>query len=150
LAIVPFLALTALAACGAGSQPAAEPPCVVSQEKMASVLDRDEVLAAPQKNGLDCIYASDGQPLILVSVRTPEQFAAERARFEDKGIKVPELVPATGFDQEATIDPRYNSLNVEAGRRIVSIEIVGVEPTDAAEQVELEKEIARAALEALR
>ena len=54
-----------------------------------------------------------------------------------------------GFDGEANIDPRYNSLNVTSGERIVSIEIVGTEPSDPDAQIELEKEIARAALEEL-
>ena len=116
---------------------------------MASILDRKSVLAAAQKNGLDCIYAADGQALILLSVRTPEQFASERARFEDNGIVLPDLVAITGFEQEANVDPRYNSLNVDVSGRIVSIQVVGSEPTDPAEQLELEQRIARAAVDAL-
>jgi hypothetical protein len=138
-----------LGACGGGSPEAAEPPCVVDVETMASILDRDEVIAAPQDNGLDCVYASEGLPVATVSVRTPEQFEAERARFEDMGAILPELVAETGFKGEATVDPRYNSLNVEAAGSIVSVEVVDLEPRDEAGQLELEKSIARAAVDAL-
>jgi hypothetical protein len=113
---------------------------------MAEILDRDHVSAVPQDDGR-CIYASDGQALLSVSVRTREQFDAERDRFENGGVKLPELVPVEDFEDEANVDPRYNSLNVTAGERIVSVEIVGTEPSDPEEQLELEKDVARAALE---
>jgi hypothetical protein len=145
-AIVLAAAMVGLAACGGGDSKKATLPCVVTEDEMASILDKNEVLAAPQKNGLDCIYASEGNPLIRLSVRTRKQFQAERDRFESGGIKLPPLDPLEGFDGEANVDPRYNSLNVTAGERIVSVEVVGVEPSDPAEQVELEKRIAQAAI----
>ena len=109
---------------------------------MAEILDRDHVSAVPQDDGR-CIYASDGQALLSVSMRTREQFDAERDRFENGGVKLPELVPVEGFEEEANVDPRYNSLNVTAGERIISVEIVGTEPSDPEEQLELEKDVAR-------
>jgi hypothetical protein len=45
---------------------------------MAEILDRDDVAAVPQQDDARCIYASDGQALVSVSVRTREQFDAER------------------------------------------------------------------------
>lgn len=113
---------------------------------MAEILDRDHISAVPQDDAL-CIYASDGQALVSVSVRTREQFDAERDRFENGGVKLPELVPVEGFEEEANVDPRYNSLNVMAAGRIVSVEIVGTEPSAPEEQLKLEKDVARAALE---
>ena len=119
------------------------------EDELASILERDDVFAAPQKDGVSCIYGADGQPLVSLAVRTPEQFQAERDRFEDNGFLLPELVAVDGFDDEANIDPRYNSLNVTSAGRIVSVEIVGLEPSDPAEQIEVEREVARAALEQL-
>ena len=146
----PVFLVVALAGCGGGESDASgQPPCVVPENELASILDRDDVFAAPQKDGVSCIYGSEGQPLVSVSVRTPRQFQAERDRFEDAGVHLPKLVDVDGFDGEANIDPRYNSLNVTSGERIVSIEIVGTEPSDPDAQIELEKEIARAALEEL-
>src|SRR4029079_3130561 len=81
----------------------------------ADILDRDDVAAVPQQDDARCIYASDGQALVSVSVRTRAQFDAERDRFESNGFKLPELVPVEGFGNEANVDPRYNSLNVTAG-----------------------------------
>ena len=112
-------------ACG-GESERGTLPCVVGTGEMSSILDKDDVIAAPQKNRLDCIYASQGKALIRLSVRTREQ-----------------------FDAEANVDPRYNSLNVTSGPRIVSVEVVGSEPSDADAQLDLEKEIARAALDAV-
>ncbi len=114
---------------------------------MAEILDREDVAAVPQQDHARCIYASDGQALLSVSVRTREQFDAARDRFENGGVKLPELIPVEGFQDEANVDPRYNSLNVVAGERIISVEIVGTEPSDPEEQLELEKDVARAALE---
>ena len=113
---------------------------------MAEILDRDHVSAVPQDDGR-CIYASDGQALLSVSVRTREQFDVERDHFENGGVKLPELVLVEGFEDEANVDPRYNSLNVTAGERIISVEIVGTEPSAPEEQLQLEKDVARAALE---
>ena len=42
---------------------------------------------------------------------------------------LPALVPVEGFENEANVDPRYNSLNVTAGERIIGVEIVGTEPS---------------------
>jgi hypothetical protein len=146
----PVFVASALAGCGGGETDAsAQPPCLVSEDELASILDKDDVFAAPQKDGVRCIYGSEGQALVSISVQTPEQFQAERDRFEDNGIKLPELVAVNGFDGEATIDPRYNSLNVTSGGRIVSIAIVGTEPSDPDAQIAVEGEIARAALEHL-
>jgi hypothetical protein len=116
---------------------------------MSSILERDDVIAAPQKNRLDCIYASEGKALIRLSVRTREQFEAARDRFENSGFKLPPLQPVQGFDTEANVDPRYNSINVTSGTRIVSVEVVGPQPSDAGDQLDLEKRIARAALDAI-
>ena len=137
-----------LAACG-GESDRTTAPCVVDEEKMSSILDNDDVFSAPQENSVDCIYATTGNPLIRLSVRTPEQFRAERDKFERKGIKLPALRPVGGFDGQANVDPRYNSLNVTAGDRIISVEIVAAEPSDPTAQLDLEKRIAQAALEAL-
>ena len=143
--IIPVLVLLALPSCGGSDEEVAQRPCVVPESEMAEILDRDHVAAVPQDDGR-CIYASDGQALVSVSVRTREQFDAERDRFESGGVKLPELVTVEGFGNEANVDPRYNSLNVVAGERIVSVEIVGTEPSDPEEQLELEKDVARAAL----
>jgi hypothetical protein len=146
----PVIVASALAGCGGGETDAgAKPPCVVPEDELASILDRDDVFAAPQNNGVRCIYGSDGEALVSVSVQTPEQFQAERDRFEDNGVDLPKLVAVEGFDGEANIDPRHNSLNVTSGGRIVSVEIVGAELSDPDAQIELEREIARAALEHL-
>jgi hypothetical protein len=85
----------------------------------------------------------------MLGVRTPEQFEAERAQFEDRGVLLPPLEPADGFDGKATVDQRYNSLNVSAGDAVVSVQMVGTEPADPAEQVALETRIAQAAVEQL-
>jgi hypothetical protein len=149
-ALGPVLVASALAGCGGGENDAsAEPPCVVPEDELATILDRDDVFAAAQKDGVSCIYGADGQPLVSLSVRTPEQFQAERDRFEDNGFLLPELVAVDGFEGEANIDPRYNSLNVTSGGRIVSVEIVSAERSDPTAQIDLEREIARAALEHL-
>jgi hypothetical protein len=150
LVIIPVIALLALPGCrdsDSGEEAAStRVPCVVPENEMAEILDRDHVSAVPQDDGR-CTYASDGQALLSVSVRTREQFDADRDRFENGGVKLPELVPVEGFEDEANVDPRYNSLNVTAGERIISVEIVGTEPSDPEEQLELEKDVARAALE---
>jgi hypothetical protein len=135
-------------ACG-GESERGTPPCVVGTGEMSSILERDDVIAAPQKNRLDCIYASEGKALIRLSVRTREQFEAARDRFENSGFKLPPLQPVQGFDTEANVDPRYNSINVTSGTRIVSVEVVGPQPSDAGDQLDLEKRIARAALDAI-
>jgi len=148
--IISVIALLALPSCrdsDSGEEaPSAQLPCIVPEGEMAEILNRDHVSAVPQDHGR-CIYASDGQALVSVSVRTREQFDAERDRFESSGVKLPELVTVEGFGNEANVDPRYNSLNVVAGERIVSVEIVGTEPSAPVKQLELEKDVARAALE---
>jgi len=139
-----------LAGCGGGSDEASTSrPCVVAEDDMANMLEADDVIAAPQKNGYQCVYASRGKPIVALSVRAPEQFEAERAKFADNGILLPELTPVEGFDGQANIDPRYNSLNVSAEDVVVSVEVVGTAPAGMDEQVELETRIARAALENL-
>jgi hypothetical protein len=153
LVIIPVIALIAPPGCrdsdSGEAAPSAPLPCVVSEADMAQILGRDDVAAVPQYDSGRCIYASDGQALVSLSVRTREQFDAERDRFESNGVKLPELLPVEGFGKEANIDPRYNSLNVTAGGRIISVEIVGTEPSDPEKQLELEKETAQAALESL-
>jgi hypothetical protein len=142
------IVLVALAGCG-HKESAAESPCVVPTDEMSKIVDRADVFAVPQKDGVRCIYGSEGQPIATVSVMTAAQFAAERARFEDNGFLLPKLVAVTGFDAEANVDPRYNSLNVTSGNKIVSVEIESPELSSPGEQLELEKSIARAALENL-
>jgi hypothetical protein len=142
-----IVAAAALTACGGDRS--GERPCVVDTAKMASILDRDDAIAAPQDNRLDCIYASQGQALIQLGVRTREQFEAERARFESAGVQLPVLRPVPGFGDGATVDPRYNSLNVPTGDLIVSVQVLSPEPTSFDEQIALEKRVARAALDAL-
>jgi hypothetical protein len=141
---------TALAgACGGDDSAAPERPCIVSEEKLASIWDVPEMTAHPQSNGLDCLYAAAEEAVVMLGVRTPEQFEADRARFEDEGVLLPPLEPTDGFDGKATVDPRYNSLNVTAGDTVVSVEVVGAEPSDPGEQLALEKRIARAAVDEL-
>jgi len=146
--VVLLLAAVSLEACG-GESDRATAPCVVDEDKMSTILDESDVFAAPQQNGLDCIYATEGNPLIRVTVRTQEQFQADRDKFENQGIRLPPLQPVEGFDGDANVDPRYNSLNVSAGDQIVSVEVVGREPSDPADQLDLERQIARAALDSL-
>ena len=116
---------------------------------MASILDEREAVAIPRESGYECAYAVVGQPVVSLAVRSPQQFQAERAKFEDQGILLPPLEPVSGFDDAATVDPRYNSLNVTAGDSIVSVEFLGPEPADPGEQLELEKQIARATVSQL-
>jgi hypothetical protein len=136
-------------ACGGGGSSSAEPPCVLSEEKMASIWDAPEMTAHPQDNGLDCLYAADDDAVVMLGVRSQRRFEAERARFEDQGVLLPPLEPTEGFDVKATVDPRYNSLNVSAGETVVSVQMVGTEPADPGEQLELETRIAQAAVEEL-
>jgi hypothetical protein len=141
---------TALAGgCGGGDSASSEFPCIVSQEELASIWDVSEMTAHPQSNGLDCLYAADEEAVVMLGVRTLEQFEAERARFEDTGVLLPPLEPTDGFDGKATVDPRYNSLNVTAGDTVVSVQLVGTEPSDPEEQLALEKRIAQAAIDEL-
>jgi hypothetical protein len=109
-------------------------------------LGEPETTAIPRDNGYECIYAAHDQPVVSLAVRSPEQLQAERAKFEAQGILLLPLEPVSGFDDEATVDPRYNSLHVKAGDSVVSVELLGPEPADPGEQVELEKQIARAAV----
>ena len=51
-----------------------------------------------------------------------------------------------GVDGEAKVDARYNSLNVIAGDLVVSVQLLGTEPADPAEQLAIEKRIAGAAV----
>jgi hypothetical protein len=144
-----LFAAAMLPACGGDGSSSAEPPCVLAEEKMASIWDVSRMNASPQDNGLDCLYAADDEAIVMLGVRSQRQFEAERARFEDQGVQLPPLEPADGFDGEATVDPRYNSLNVSAGDTVVSVQMVGAEPADPGEQLELETRIAQAAVEEL-
>jgi hypothetical protein len=143
------LVMALLPACGGSDSASTERPCVVSEEEMASIWGVSSMNASPQKNGVECIYAANNELMALLTVRSPEEFEAERARFEDQGLLLPPLEPTGGFEEEATIDPRYNSLNATAGDVVVSVQIVGTEPSDPDDQLELEKRIARAAVEHL-
>jgi hypothetical protein len=139
------IVITLGAACG-GGEAASERPCVVSEEEMASIWGAAEVSAIPQDNGYECIYAADNQPIVTLAVRSPEEFDAERKRFEGRGVLLPPLQPVSGFDEEANVDPRYNSLNVTAGDFVISVEIFAVEPADPSERLAIEKRIAQAAV----
>jgi hypothetical protein len=147
LLLVVVLALGA--GCGGGESAASGRPCVVSEQEMASIWDAPEVRANPQDNGYECVYAAENQAMVALAVRSPQDFEAERARFEDQGVRLPPLKPVSGFDGEATVDPRYNSLNVVAGSVVVSVQLLGGEPADPGEQLELEKRIARVAVSQL-
>jgi hypothetical protein len=116
---------------------------------MTSIWDGGDVAAIPQDDGVECVYAADGEPVVGLAIRSPQAFDQERARFEDQGVLLPALEPTDGFDQEATIDPRYNSLNVTVGDLVVSVEMLGAEPADPGEQLDLEKQIARIAVNEL-
>jgi hypothetical protein len=144
-----LLAAALVAGCGGHDSASAERPCIVSEEKMATIWDLSEMTAHPQSNGLDCLYAADEEAVVMLGVRTPKQFEAERARFEDQGILLPPLEPTDGFGGKATVDPRYNSLNVIAGDTVVSVQLLDAEPSDPAEQLALEKRIAQAAVDEL-
>jgi hypothetical protein len=137
------------AGCGGSGSTASERPCVVAEDEMAAIWNVSEMSAHPQSNGYECLYAADGRPVILLAIRSPEQFEAERAIFEDRGVLLPPLEPVSGFDEEANVDPRYNSLNVVSGDDVVSVELLSLEPTDPGEQLEIEKRIARAAVSRL-
>jgi hypothetical protein len=143
-----LFAIVVLAGCGGESEGASR-PCIVPEEEMASIWDTGAMHSAPQQNGFDCIYASEGTPVVALSIRTPAQFQAERARFESRGVVLPPLDPVSGFDEDANVDPRYNSLNVTRGNLVVSVQLVGPVPMDPGEQLEIEKRIARSALERL-
>jgi hypothetical protein len=93
------------AGCGGSASTSSERPCVVAEEEMASIWNVPEMRAFPQGNGYQCIYAADGQPVISLAVRSPEQFEAERAKFEDHGVLLPPLEPVSGFDGEANVEP---------------------------------------------
>jgi hypothetical protein len=143
------LVLTLLPACGGSDSASTERPCVVSEEEMASIWGVSSMNASPQENGLECIYSANDELMALLTVRSPEEFEAERARFEDQGLLLPPLEPTGGFEGEATVDPRYNSLNVRSGDVVLSVQIIGTEPADFDDQLELEKRIGRAAVERL-
>ena len=102
--IIPVLVLLALPSCGGSDEEVAQLPCIVPEGEMAEILNRDHVSAVPQDHGR-CIYASDGQALVSVSVRTREQFDAERDRFESSGVKLPELVTVEGSGTRRTSTP---------------------------------------------
>jgi hypothetical protein len=142
--------LTLGAGCGGGESTANDRPCVVSEEEMASIWDVPKVNASPQDNGYECVYAADNQTIASLAVRSSGEFEAERARFEDQGFLLPPLKPLDGFDGEANVDPRYNSLNVIAGDLVVSVQLLGTEPADPAEQLAIEKRIAEAAVGQLK
>jgi hypothetical protein len=138
------------AGCGGADSKASDGPCIVSEEEMASIWDTSEVSANTQDNGYKCVYAADNEAIVALAVRSLHEFEAERKRFEDQGVLLPPLEPVAGFDEEANIDPRYNSLNVTAGDVVVSVEIVAAEPSDTGEQLEVERRIAQAAVSHLR
>ncbi|HYY75704.1 MAG TPA: hypothetical protein VE644_05215 [Gaiellaceae bacterium] len=142
--------ITLGAGCGGADSTASDRPCVVSEVEMASIWDASEVRAHPQDNGYECVYAAENQPIVALAVRSPQEFEAERNRFEDWGVLLPPLEPVSGFDEEANVDPRYNSLNVTAGDFVVSVEILGAEPADPGEQLVIEKRIAQAAISQLK
>jgi hypothetical protein len=106
---------------------------------MASIWEVPKVIASPQDNGYECVYAADNQRIVSLAVRSSGEFEAERARFEDRGFLLPPLEPVDRFDGTANVDPRYNSLNVIAGDLVVSVELLGTEPWDPTEQLALEK-----------
>ena len=116
---------------------------------MAALLEVEAVVSVPQPDGLQCVYAAEGSPLVSLYVRTPAEFEAERARFEDNGVVLPELTPVEGFEGRASVDPRYGSLNVTAGDEVVTVELTSPEAADEEAQLEREREIAGAALERL-
>ena len=132
--------------CGGGESTANGRPCVVSEEEMASIWDVPKVIASPQDNGYECVYAADNLRMVSLGVRSSGEFEAERARFEDRGFFLPPLEPVDGFDGKANVDPRYNSLNVITGDLVVSVELLGTESWDPAEQLAIEKRIAGAAV----
>jgi hypothetical protein len=67
-----------------------------------------------------------------------------------KVVLLPPLQPVSGLDEQAGVDPRYNSFNVIAGDLVVSVEILGSEPADPGEQLVIEKRIAKAAVRQLK
>lgn len=144
-----FVVVLALG-CGGSESTANDRPCVVSEEKMASIWDVPKVYAIPQENGYECIYAADNQAIASLAVRSSREFEVERARFEDRGFLLPPLEPVDGFDGEANVDPRYNSLNVIVGDLVVSVQLLGAEPADPPEQLTIEKRIAGAAVGQLK
>jgi hypothetical protein len=91
-----LFAAAMLPACGGDGSSSAEPPCVLSEEKMASIWGVSRMNASPQDNGLDCLYAADDEAIVMLGVRSQRQFEAERARFEDQGVQLPPLEPADG------------------------------------------------------
>jgi hypothetical protein len=135
--------------CGGGERTAGDFPCVVSEKEMASILGAPDARAFPQANGYGCIYAARDQAVAWLAIRSPQQFEAERARFEDHGVLLPSLEPVSAFDGDATVDPRYNSLNVTSGDSIITIELLEPKPADPGEQLDLEKRIAAVALSQL-
>ena len=145
-----FLVLVVLGAgCRGSESTSSERPCVLTEEEMAAIWNVPEMTTNPQSNGYQCIYAVDRQFVVSLAVRSPEQFEAERDQFEDFGVVLPPLEPVSGFDGEANVDPRYNSLHVVSGDEVVSVEILGAEPSDPGEQLELEEQIAHAAVSRL-
>jgi hypothetical protein len=146
ISLLLVVVITLGAGCGGTESTASDGPCVVTEEEMASIWDASEVGANPQDNGYECVYTADNKAIVGLSVRSPQEFEAERKRFEDHGVLLPPLEPVSGFDDEANIDPRYNSLNVTAGDFVVSVEILGAEPANPGEQLVIEKRIARAAV----
>jgi hypothetical protein len=137
------------AGCGGSESASSERPCVVAEEEMASIWGVPDMSAHPQENDYECVYAADGRPAVSLALRSPEQVEAERAELEDQGVLLPPLEPVSGFDGEANVDPRYNSLHVVSGDEVVSVEILGAQPADPGEQLELEKQVARAAIDRL-
>lgn len=131
-------------------------PCVVPEDEIASILESpdmtgNEVTSLPPSEGSKCLYSTgDQKTTVELSLRTPDQFAAERARFEDQGVLLPPLQPVSGFEGTANVDPRYNSLNVTVGDEIVSV--LASSPAlfaDEAKQLDVERRIAQSALEQL-
>jgi hypothetical protein len=81
----PLLVLSLVAfgsACG-GDESSTSPPCVVSEEEMASIWDEEEMRAAPTHDGQECVYLRGDEKVAALWIRTHEQFMAERKRFTD-------------------------------------------------------------------
>jgi hypothetical protein len=148
--VLVFFLLAVGLGCG-GDESSTSPPCVVTEKEMASIWEMDEMRAVPAQDGRECVYleGEGDERMVGLWLRSDDEFVAERKRFTDHGFLLPPLTPIDGFPSSANIDPRYNSLNVILQDSVVSVEILGREPADPADQVAIEKRIAHAALDRL-
>jgi hypothetical protein len=144
-----FLSLLAFGSGCGDDESSTSPPCVVTEEEMASIWEMEEMRAVPTQDGHECVYVAGEERMVRLWIRSHDEFIAERKRFTDIGVLLPALRPVDGFPSSANIDPRYNSLNVTLQDSVVSVEILGREPAEPAEQVEIEKRIAHVALDRL-